>query len=151
MKYINKLQKFMHGRYGIDELYKLLFKLYLITFLIDLFINSPILTIIELIIVIIMFYRILSKNIKQRQKENKKYLQIKNKLLKPFNNLKRNFKDRDYHVYKKCKHCKTTLKLPLPNKKGIQLVKCPKCKTKIKFLCLRQEKVEVIKNKKIKK
>ena len=148
MKFIDKLRRFMIGRYGIDDLYNFLFRLYLILFLIDVFINSKILTIIELIIVIIMFYRFLSKNIYTRQKENKEYLKLKKKVLKPFNTIKRNYKDRDYYVYKKCKYCKTTLKLPLPKKRGIQYVKCPKCKKRIKFICFRQEKVEVIKAKK---
>ena len=70
------------------------------------------------------------------------------KVLKQFRNIKRNYKDRDYYVYKNCNKCKTTLKLPLPKKKGIQHVKCPKCNNKLKFICLRCEKVEVIKNKK---
>jgi hypothetical protein len=148
MKYIYKLQKFMMGRYGIDDLYKFLLRLYLIIFIVDIFINSKILTIIELIIVVIMFYRFFSKNIYSRQKENKIYLKIKSKMLKPFNNLKRNFKDRDYYVYKKCRHCKKILKLPLPKRRGIQHVKCPKCKNKIKFLVLRQEKIDVIKKRK---
>ena len=148
MKFIDKLRRLMIGRYGIDDLYNFLFRLYLILFLIDIFINSKILTIIELIIVIIMFYRFLSKNIYTRQKENKEFLKLKSKVLKPFNNIKRNYKDRDYYVYKKCKYCKTTLKLPLPKKRGIQHVKCPKCKKRIKFICFRQEKVEVIKAKK---
>jgi len=148
MKFIDKLRKFMIGRYGPDELYTFLFRLYLVLFLIDIFINSKILTILELIIVVIMFYRFLSKNIYCRQKENREYLKLKKKVLKPFGNLKRNFKDRDYYVYKKCSNCRTTLKLPLPKKRGIQHVKCPKCKKKIKFLCFREEKVEVIKAKK---
>lgn len=148
MKFINKLQRFMIGRYGPDELYNFLLKLYILLFIIDLFINSNIITILELIIVLVMFYRFFSKNIYTRQKENKTYLKLKNKVLKPFTNIKRNFKDRDYHIYKKCKKCKSTLKLPLPSKRGIQHAKCPKCKNKIKFFCLRQEKIEVIKNKK---
>lgn len=148
MKIINKIQKFMTGRYGPDDLYKFLLKIYILLFIIDLFINSNILIILELIIVLIMSYRLLSKNIYTRQKENKTYLNLKNKVLKPFNNIKRNFKDRDYHVYKKCKKCKSTLKLPLPSKRGIQHVKCPKCKNKITFLCIRQEKIEVIKKRK---
>lgn len=148
MKFISKIQKFMQGRYGSDELSNFLLKVYILLFIIDLFINSNIITILELIIVLIMFYRFLSKNIYTRQKENKKYLKIKSNFLKPFNNIKRNFKERDYHVYKKCPKCKSTLKLPLPSKRGLQHVKCPKCKNKIKFICLRQEKIEVIKNKK---
>lgn len=148
MKFINKIQRFMIGRYGPDELYNFLLKLYIFLFIIDLFFNSIILTTIELLVVIIMFYRFLSKNTYTRRKENQTYLKLKKQVLKPFKNLKRNFNDREFYVYKKCKKCKTTLKLPLPPKRGIQHVKCPKCKNKIKFFCLRQEKIEVIKPKK---
>ena len=147
MKWIYKLQRFMIGRYGSDELYKFLFKLYIGLFIIDLFFYSRILNILELLVIFIMFYRFFSKKIYTRRKENDKYLELKGLFLKPFKNIKRNFNDRDYFVYKKCSKCKTTLKLPLPHKMGIQRVKCPKCKYRIKFLCLRQEKVEVIKKK----
>ena len=147
-KWIYKIRKFMIGRYGPDDLYKFLFGIYIILFIIDLFINSNILNALELLIVLIMLYRLLSKNITRRRKENSCYLKMKKKVIKPFQNIKRNFKDRDYYVYKKCHKCKSTLKLPLPSKRGIQKVKCPTCKNRIKFLCFRQEKIEVIKKKK---
>ena len=145
MKFIYKLQRFMMGRYGIDEVYKFLFVIYMLLFLLGLFVKWEILTYLEVIVVVIMFYRVFSKNIFSRKKEEKLYLQLKKKVSKPFYNIKRNFLDRDYYVYKKCHNCGKTLKLPLPPKRGIQKVKCPSCKKKIKFLCLRMEKVEVIK------
>lgn len=145
MNWKYKLQRFMIGRYGSDDLYKFLFMLYIILFIIDLFIQSRVLGTLELLIVLIIFYRFFSKNISRRRKENKSYLDLKKRVLKPFKNIKRNYQDRDYYVYKKCHKCKTTLKLPLPPKRGIQRVKCPTCKNRIKFLCLRQEKVEIIK------
>lgn len=145
MKFIYKLQRFMMGRYGIDEVYKFLFVIYMLLFLLGLFVKWEILTYLEVIVVVIMFYRVFSKNISSRKKEEKLYLQLKKKVSKPFYNIKRNFLDRDYYVYKKCHNCGKTLKLPLPPKRGIQKVKCPSCKKKIKFLCLRMEKVEVIK------
>ena len=39
MKFINKLQKFMYGRYGIDELYKFLFYFYILLLILNLFIK----------------------------------------------------------------------------------------------------------------
>ena len=146
MKWQDRLQKFMYGRYGIDDLYKFLFELYIILIILNLFINSKIITILELLIVIIMFYRFFSKKIYNRSNENQKCLRIKKKVLKPFKNLKRNIKDKD-HIYKKCPKCKTTLKLPIPDKRGIKHAKCPKCKKKVTLLALKKEKVEIIKNK----
>lgn len=145
MKLLLKIQKFMQGRYGPDELYKFLLYLYLILFLINIFLKSSILDILELLIVITMFYRFFSKKRYTRQKENQKYLKIKNSITKKFQNIKRNYHNREYNIYKKCPKCKTTLKLPLPAKRGIQHVKCPKCKTRFKFITLRQQKIEIIK------
>lgn len=147
MKFIQKLTQFMYGRYGFDDLGTFLFKLNILLLVINLFVKFYIINIIELLIIVIFIYRFLSKNIYKRSNENVKFRKIKKKLLKPFSNIKRNINDKD-HIYKKCHYCKTTLKLPLPNKRGLKKVKCPECKKKNKFLILRKMKIELIKNKK---
>ena len=150
MKFVEKIQKFMYGRYGLDSLGNFLFKVYLVLLVVNLFVNSSILAWIELLLVFIVLYRFLSKKNYKRSDENVKFLKIKKKILKPFSNIKRNIKDKN-HVYKKCRSCKTTLKLPIPDKRGIKKVKCPDCKKKNKFLILKKTKVELIKDKKNKK
>lgn len=145
MKYINKFQKFMKGRYGVDELTKFIIKIYFILVIINLFINNKVLYLLELILLFIMFYRFLSKKIYKRSNENQLFLKIKNNLLKPFKNIERNKKDKE-HIYKKCHKCKTTLKLPLPSKRGIKKAKCPKCGKRVRFITLRQETIEVYRN-----
>lgn len=147
MSFINKFQRFMYGRYGIDDLYKFLFKIYIILFMFDIFLNNIVLTIIQLLIFVIMFYRFFSKNTYKRNKENKMFLKLKNKVTKPFSNIKRNLNDKE-HIYKKCHKCGTTLKLPLPSSAGIKKAKCPNCKKRVKFLTFRKQKIEIIKNKK---
>ena len=143
-----KLQKFMAGRYGPDELYNFLLKFYILLFIIELFVKSKILNFIELFVVLFLFYRFFSRNISRRSKENYYFLKLKKQILKLFQNIKRNYLDRDYYVYKKCYKCNTTLKLPLPPKRGVQRVKCPTCKNRIKFFCIREQKVEVVKKSK---
>ena len=147
MNIIYKISKFMYSRYGIDKLSKFILQILFILFLANILIRTYILTILELILLLIIVLRTLSKNIYQRNKENQVYIKIKSKILKPFKNLKRNIKDKE-HIYKKCHKCKKTLKLPLPDKRGIQHVKCPNCKKRISFLTLKKYKVEIIKNKK---
>lgn len=137
----NKLRTFMIGRYGIDELYKLLLIIYTLIIFINIFIRSKILSIIELFLVVIIFYRALSKNIKRRRKENDMYLKFKNKVLSKINFIKRKYKDRNTHMYKKCPKCRQKIRLPL--KKGKHTVKCPKCSHKFKVRCLRNEKIKV--------
>lgn len=146
-KYIAKIQKFMYGRYGIDELYNFLFKLYIGLLIIDLFVKWDILLYIELLVVIIMLYRMFSKNISKRRKENKKFLSIKSSVMKPFQTWGKQLRDKN-NIYKKCSKCKTVIRLPLPNNYGIKHVKCPKCKKKLSVLCLKKEKIEIIKKNK---
>ena len=145
MKYIDKFQKIMRGRYGIDELYKFLFNLYIVLVILNLFIKSNVLLIIELVIVMCMFYRFFSKKIYKRSNENQMFLRIKNRLCHPLKNVKRNIKDKE-HIYKKCHKCKTILKLPLPSKRGIKKAKCPKCGKRVRFITFKQEKIEVYRN-----
>jgi len=143
MKFINKFQKFMYGRYGVDDLTKFIFYVYFILILINLFIKSYVLTILELFLIIIIIYRTLSKKIYKRSDENVKFMSIKNKF-----KLKSRPKDTDTHIYRRCHHCNRVLRLPIPEKKGIKHVKCPDCHKKNRFIVLKSEKIEIIKNKK---
>ena len=157
MKYIEKINKFMYGRYGPDALFNFLFKLYIFLLIINIFIQNKILSIIELIIIFIIFYRFLSKKIYQRSNENQIFLKLKKQILKLFLKIKKeiktkinNLKDKNY-IYKKCHKCNTTLRLPIPNKYGIKHVKCPKCKKRLTVVCLKKEQIEIIKNNKRRK
>lgn len=144
MTFINRFQKFMYGRYGVDELHKFLFKIYIGLIIIDIFINSKILLFLELLLIFVIIYRFLSKNCYQRRKENKTYLRLKDSCLKPFENIKRNINDKDY-LYRRCSNCKKTLKLPIPFERGIKHTKCPNCKKRIAIFTLKKQKVEIIK------
>lgn len=139
--FINKLTKFMYGRYGVDDLYYFLLIICLIIIILNIFIHSSILTIIELIIFSVAIYRYLSKNTYKRNKENKKYLYIKDKILNYFNYQRRKYNDRNTHMYKKCPKCKQKIRLPL--KKGKHTVKCPNCSHKFEVKCSKDEKVKV--------
>lgn len=137
-KFIN----FMRGRYGMDELYKFLLYLYLGLFIINLFIDSDIISILELIIISVMFYRYFSKDVYKRRKENINFLEFKKRIIEIFKGT-----SKDY-IYKKCHKCKKTLRLPVPSCRGIKKVICPVCKKKNKFLVLEKIRIEVIKKKK---
>lgn len=137
----------------IDELNRFLIIIDIILIIVSIFIKAFLLDLFKFIFLGLIIFRIASKNKIQRQKENKIYLKIVNTLTKPFKNIVRNFKDRKTHVYKKCSKCKTTLKLPLPNKRGINHAKCPECGNRVTLFTLRKKqeekiKVEVIKKKK---
>lgn len=140
-KFINKVQRFLNGRYGPDELYRFLLIICLIIIIVNMFVNSVILRVLELIVFGLALYRFLSKKKNKRSKENRKYLEFVGKIKGYFDYQKKKYKDRNTHMYKKCPKCRQKLRLPL--KKGIHTVKCPSCKEKFEVKCRRNEKIEV--------
>ena len=145
MKFTNRFYAFMQGRYGTDQFYYYLIDLYILIAIIHLFIHIRILSFIELFLLIFIFYRVFSKNIVKREKENKFYLKVKKRVLNPFSYLWRNYQDREYHIYRRCHSCKTILRLPLPDKRGLSHVVCPKCRGRNTIFTFRKQKIEVIK------
>ena len=71
MKWMEKFYRFMYGRYGIDELYYLFFYSYIILVCISLFFKVPYLFWVELVLFVIMFSRVFSKNIAKRKSSRK--------------------------------------------------------------------------------
>lgn len=132
----------------VDELNRFLLILWVVFLLISLLTHNFVCDFIPFLIIALVVFRLLSKNKNARYQENQLYLKIKKKLGKPFINIKRNFKDRHFWVYRKCHKCHTILKLPLPNKRGINHAKCPNCGKRITLFTLRKVKVEVIKKNK---
>lgn len=145
MKMGMKFYRFMLGRYGIDDFYYFFLYTYILLVCTSIFFKVPYLFWLEILLFVVMFYRVFSKNIDRRKRENLFYLKMRSKFFKPFQNIKRNWKDRKEFIYKKCHKCQTTLRLPLPNERGLKHVTCPKCQKKLTVFCFRKEKVEIIK------
>lgn len=141
MKFGDRYIKFMKDRYGIDELYKFLLLICFVLIVINTFISNNIIRLFEVLFIVIIFYRYMSKNIKLRKKENDKYLEIKDKIIKLFDYNKKKYKDRNTHMYKKCPKCKQKIRLPL--KKGKHTVKCPNCGNRFDVACHKDEKIKV--------
>lgn len=141
MKFGDRYIKFMKDRYGIDELYKFLLLICFVLLVINTFISNNVIRLFEVLLIVIIFYRYMSKNIKLRKKENDKYLEIKDKIIKLFDYNKKKYKDRNTHMYKKCPKCKQKIRLPL--KKGEHTVKCPNCGNKFDVACHKDEKIKV--------
>ena len=130
--------KLLEGRNGKDDLCVFQFKILIVLFILDIFVDSYIVGLLQLITMFTLGYRFLSKNIYSRVKENEKFLDIKYSLISPFKNIKRRIVDRE-HLYKKCS-CGTTIKVKLPKKIGIKHAKCPNCSKRVRILALRKNK-----------
>ncbi len=116
----------MYGRYGIDEMYYGLFALWTALLLLNMFLNSAIVSVLSSAVVIYMLYRSMSKNHAKRRAENSKFLSLWRPVKKWFMFQRDKFRDRKNYRYRKCTHCKAIVKLP--NRKGKHSVICPKCR-----------------------
>jgi predicted RNA-binding Zn-ribbon protein involved in translation (DUF1610 family) len=128
---MNKFYEFMRTRYGADELSAIIalvsFAILLVVSIIDLWWLS----LLPLALVGYAAFRILSKNIPARKKENEIIINIKN----AFSNLKnikieKKPKEDKSFALAKCPSCGVTLRLP--RGKGEFSITCPKCKKKMR-------------------
>lgn len=120
-----RLYTFMIGRNGSDALCRALLILYTVLVVINAFIGSWMLYILSTALAVFTIFRIFSRNLTARRRENAWYLRIENGI-KGFFRLQRNkWRDRKTHVYYKCPDCKSVLRLPL--ERGKHTVRCPKC------------------------
>lgn len=120
-----RFSKFMQGRYGVDSLSRFLSIVLLAIIILGMFVRIPLSGTITLVILVILYWRMFSRNIPKRYEENQKFLQIRDKLLGRFSDFGSNMSQmKDYHIYK-CPRCNQ--KIRIPRGKGHIMVRCPKC------------------------
>ncbi len=122
---LNRLRQFMYGRYGSDQLNTALIIAAVALSFVNIFARSLVIYIIQLVIMAFAVYRMFSRRIQTRLRENKAFLSVWEKIKLFFVRIKNRFKDRKTHVYMKCPTCKAQLRLQ--RIKGEHGVKCPKC------------------------
>ncbi len=118
------LARFMSGRYGGDQLNLFLIVVYVVLYVLSLILRWPVLNLLTLVLLIIAFFRMLSRNIDRRRAENTKFLQITRPVLRNFKTLRVRVSDRD-HRYFKCPNCGQQMRVP--RGKGRITVHCRSC------------------------
>lgn len=124
-----KLMKFMSGRYGLDTFFYVLFALSAALVVVNMFVGSIILQLIIDAIMIYAFYRVLSRNIAARRRENLLVTGFVHEIKKR-QSIRRQRKADYSHIYKKCPCCQAVLRLP--RRKGKHTAVCPKCSKEFK-------------------
>ena len=122
-----KYQRFMYGRYGQDNLNRFISFFALFLCVLSFFIRSLILTAAILILLVISFYRTLSKNHARRRAENQFYLRTSRPVKNYFKYLAVRVKSRKTHYVYSCAGCGGVLRVPKSAPPGKIEVKCPKC------------------------
>ncbi|MCH1982835.1 hypothetical protein MCG98_09685 [Ruminococcus sp. OA3] len=120
----DKFARFMIGRYGVDNLGRVLVYASLILLILSMFIRYRIVYILAIAALIYAYFRIFSKNVSKRYEENRKFLNLQHKISGRFSALKNQGQDKD-HRYFKCPACKQ--KVRVPKGKGKISIRCPKC------------------------
>ncbi len=124
MNFRYKLIQFMNGRYGVDATFYVLFALSAVLSISNIFIRSLILQFLVNAIILFAVFRVFSRNIYARRRENKFVYDIIAKFRKHREFIRR--KKADFsHIYKKCPRCHAVLRLP--RRKGKHKTVCPKC------------------------
>lgn len=130
----DRFNKFMQGRYGVDELSRFTMGAALVLIILTMFVNivnrsvGSVLDFLGIAAIVYAYFRIFSRNIQQRYEENRKYLAMTSKLRFRFNKEKNLMKQRKTHHIYSCPGCGQ--KIRIPKGKGKIEISCPKCHTK---------------------
>ena len=130
----DKFNKFMQGRYGVDDLSRFTMGVALVLIILAMFANifsrtvGSTLDILGVAAIVYAYIRIFSRNIQQRYAENQKFLQMTSKFRFRFKKEKDMMKQRKTHHIYSCPGCGQ--KIRIPKGKGKIEIECPKCHTK---------------------
>lgn len=114
----------MYGRNGSDELGQFTLILYLFVWLLQTITGWGLLILVEYVLLFIILYRMLSRNLARRRAENTKFLQKSAPVRKKLLTLRNRLKDRD-HRYFRCPNCRQQMRVP--KGKGRITVHCRSC------------------------
>ena len=131
----NAIARFMYGRNGMDQLNRALFWVYIALWLagsilsvMGLDVLSAIFNVVLYVLLVVIVFRMFSKNLYKRREENSKFLQKTWKIRNQIGGAKARHADKD-HKYFTCKQCKTICRVPVG--KGKIIITCPKCGAQI--------------------
>lgn len=151
MRFRDRFARFMYGRNGTDDLNRFLMIVELVFFVLGVIFGmftswGGIFYYLVILVIILMYFRMFSKNIAKRRKENETYLRVKYKVTQFFNEKRRGGASRTnrssgsgfgrrkrseinydsmFRIYK-CPTCGQ--KIRVPRGKGKIQITCPKCR-----------------------
>ena len=119
-----KLVRFMQGRYGNDRLGQAMLVLALICMVLSIF-RIPFVSTVGLVVLILVYYRMFSRQISKRAAENQKYLTLEWKVRARLQKRKQALAQSRTHRIFKCPKCRQ--KIRVPRHRGRIAISCRKC------------------------
>ena len=127
MRFRERMQRFMYGRYGMDAFGKFLSWVSIILLLISMLAKVDILYFFAVAILIYCYFRMFSRNVQKRYQENCTYYRYTNKIRDFFRRQKSYAQQRKTHHIYKCPQCGQ--KIRVPKGKGRIAIRCRTCGT----------------------
>lgn len=131
MNWKERLSRFMYGRYGVDQLSKFMLTVTFVLCILSIFIHGRVGALISniiFILIILVYFRMFSRNIYKRAAENEKYLKLTGKIRKKYNTEKNIASQRKYYRFYRCPGCNQRIRVP--KGRGRIQIRCPKCNEK---------------------
>ena len=131
MRFREKLQQFMYGRYGMDGLGRFIMWVALGCVVVSWFtggtVVGSVLNTLALALLILGYFRMFSRNTQKRYQENCTYYRYVNRIKDFFKRQKSYMQQsKTHHIYK-CPQCKQ--KIRIPRGKGKVAIRCQRCGT----------------------
>lgn len=120
-----KLKEFMQGRYGMDDMGLFLIVSSILMLFVSLFDSSILLFLAGCALLVYAYFRVLSRNMEARSRENMGFLSAKESLRFKIQSRKLHRSMQKTHKYYTCPECGR--KLRVPKGKGRIEICCPKC------------------------
>ncbi len=124
-----RFARFMAERYGTDQLNKFLSIMSLVFMIAAVIFNrtklSQLVWIIAVVLLVVVYVRMFSRNIYKRSDENSRYLRARYKLTGKIKMLRERWVQRKEYKFFTCPACHTTLRVP--KHKGKISIVCRKC------------------------
>ena len=121
---MNWFRRFMMGRYGVDQLS---FVMLLLSMVFMMFTRGRLwpLAILGLVLIGLAYYRMLSRDIAARSRENWQFMQYWYRIKGGWNRWQDRINDKG-HRYYRCPGCRQQLRVP--RGRGKIMITCPRCK-----------------------
>lgn len=120
----NAIQRFMCGRYGVDELGRALLYAGLALLVLSVLTDSSLANGLSLALYVVVLFRMLSRNYAARRRENERYLRLSAPAGRRVRLWRNMLRDKE-HRYFKCPGCKKYLRVP--KGKGRIAITCRSC------------------------
>ena len=127
MRFRERFQRFMYGRYGMDGLGQFILWSAIACMLLSWFIKWSGFNLLATVLLILGYFRMFSRNVQKRYQENCIYYRYFNKAKDFFKKQKSYMQQsKTHHIYK-CPNCKQ--KIRIPRGKGRIAITCRRCGT----------------------